>query len=66
VTNRHRGGGNQVVVPAVCVPCGAGFSNIETQDLLNDTEDVLPVGNNEWDLVLKLHDANYPEKPETH
>jgi hypothetical protein len=60
-TNRHRGA-NRAAVPAVRVPRGAGFSNNETKDLLDDIKDLLPVGNDEWDLVWKLHDANYPEK----
>ena len=35
-----------------------GFSDTEASDLLDAIEEVLPIGMDEWGIVLRQHEAN--------
>ena len=38
-----------------------GFSHTEASALLDAIEEVLPIGMDEWGMVLRQHEVSYPE-----
>ena len=39
---------------------GMGFSDTEASALLDAIEEVLPIGMDEWGMVLRQHEVTYP------
>lgn len=44
---------------------GRGFTTTEVESLLEVIEEVLPIGQNEWDTVLHQHQSRYPDYDRT-
>lgn len=44
---------------------GSNFGDSEVTSLLVIIDEYRPIGSNEWDLVERLHSANYPSKNRT-
>ena len=44
---------------------GRGFTTTEVENLLEIIEEILPIGQNEWDAVLHRHESRYPDHDRT-
>ena len=47
------------------MPRGANFSREELDSFLDSVEDILPLSTTQWESVLEIHSARYPDKGRT-
>ena len=47
------------------MPRGANFSREELDSFLDSVEDILPLSTTQWESVVEMHSARYPDKGRT-
>ena len=47
------------------MPRGANFSREELDSFLDSVEEILPLSTTQWESVLEIHSARYPDKGRT-